>query len=547
MPFPQNPHLNKTMNTSENIRLILTVVICGAGTLALEILASRYMVPSFGTSIFIWGAVLSVTLFYLAVGYRWGGKVASRTRRPMNRLAVHILLASAWIAFTPVIGPYILSLGLHLGSKAGPILVALILLGPPLIFLSTTVPLAIGIVDSRRRGEFRASTVAGNLFAISTVGSIFGALVTAYFFLPWFGVNRSMLVVSLGLLPLAVQGFSSLRIQQTAVLLVFILILTRILIPRPELKMGLEFLDRRATPYGQVDVVADYRDNSRILLLDGASQNHVSGRQWDESRFEYIDIIALKAKRLQRPAIVQKENFLGFKLGGNKQATSHRKPRALILGLGAGVLAKQLQRVGYWVECVEIDHNVLEIAETYFAFEQNETSQVHITEARRFLADALQEGEKKWDLIVVDLAGGGVHPEHVYTREVYHTMQQLLQADGLLVVNFVSYLAPPHNQVVMHSAATLASLFPEVLIYSIYPDAVGRGEMGQALVFAAPEPVKDTLFGDAEAHRNLVSFDHSLRPLTDDWNPMANWSAQANAEWHGNILEWLGAAVLIPH
>lgn len=535
------------MKTSENIRLILTVVICGAGTLALEILASRYMVPSFGTSIFIWGAVLSVTLFYLVVGYRWGGKVASRVQHPLKRLAIHILLASAWIALTPVIGPYILSLGLLLGSKAGPIFVALVLLGPSLVLLSTTVPLAIGIIDSHYKGEMRASLVAGNLFAISTVGSIFGALVAAYCLLPWFGVNRSLLIVSLGLLPLAIQGFASLRVQQTAVALVFGLAITRILIPPPELKMGLEFLDRRATPYGQVDVVADHRDNSRILLLDGASQNHIGGDQWDESRFEYIDIITLKAKRLRRPAIAQNDTLLGFKLGGKETTASERPQTALVLGLGAGVLAKKLQGVGYRVECVEIDHNVLEIAESYFAFEQSATSEVHITEARRFLADALREGKMKWDLIVVDLAGGGVHPEHVYTREAYHTMQQLLRADGLLVVNFVSYLSPPHNQVVMHSAATLAGLFPEVLVYSVYPDAVARGEMGQALVFAAPEPVQDTLFGDAEAHRHLVSFDPSLRPLTDDWNPMANWSVQANAEWHGNIVDWLGAAVLIPH
>ena len=41
--------------------LSFIVFATGAAILALEILASRYMLPGFGTSIFIWGAILSIT------------------------------------------------------------------------------------------------------------------------------------------------------------------------------------------------------------------------------------------------------------------------------------------------------------------------------------------------------------------------------------------------------------------------------------------------------------------------------------------------------
>ena len=536
-------------NNNTNTKLNITVFVCGAGTLALEILASRYMVPSFGTSIFIWGAVLSVTLFYLAVGYRWGGKVASRVKLRSRRLALHILYASAWIGLVAVYGPPLLLMGMKLGAVAGPILVALVLLGPPLILLSTSVPLAIGIIDIQQQGKIKASVIAGNLFALSTVGSIFGALLTAYWFLPQFGVGRSLFIVSLGLLVLAVPEFTNKSVHKTAVSLILILLFSKLVISPPELKSGLEFLDRRATPYGQVDVIADHRDNSRILLLDGASQNHVTGTTWDESRFEYINIVQSKALRMARRTVPEKDSFLGFELGSAKApATLSQGPRkALILGLGAGILSKKLRQVGYQVECVELDPNVLEIAEDFFAFEQGVDSKVHISEARAFLTKTSNEGKEKWDLIVVDLAGGGIHPDHVYTREAYQTMQDLLKPDGVIMVNFVSYVAPPHNQVVMHSAATLASLFSDVYVYSVYPDAVKQGEMGQAFLFASSFPIKEKLFSENEAQRNLVDFDQSLRPLTDDWNPMSNWSVRANAEWHGNIVRWLGSGVLVPH
>ena len=55
------------------------------------------------------------------------------------------------------------------------------------------------------------------------------------------------------------------------------------------------------------------------------------------------------------------------------------------------------------------------------------------------------------------------------------------------------------------------------------------------------------LFSDTEINEHLIAFDRELRPLTDDWNPMSNWSVRSNAEWHRNIVSWLGWGVLVPH
>ncbi len=537
------------MKKSANTGLNISVFVCGSGTLALEILASRYMVPSFGTSIFIWGAVLSVTLFYLALGYRWGGKLTNRINLLSRRLSLHILYASAWIGLIPAFGPSLLLLGLELGAVAGPIFVALFLLGPPLVLLSTAVPLAIGIIDARKNGKVRASLIAGNLFALSTVGSIFGALLTAYYLLPSFGVGRSFFIICLGLIALALPGFANMTVRKTAVCVVFFLSLTKLTIEPPELKMGLQFLDRRATPYGQIDVLADHRDNSRILLLDGASQNHVGGVHWDKSRFEYINIINRKAALLLPSKPSKETSLLGFTIESSADQASSREPAksALILGLGAGTMAKNLNRIGYQVDCVEIDQNVLSIAEQFFAFNKNSDAKVHISDARAFLVKALQEEKNHWDLIILDLAGGGIHPEHVYTLEAYQAIQALLKPKGLLIVNFVSYVTPPHDQVIKHSAATLARVFSDIQIYTLYPDKDDRGAMGQALVFASSFPMEKKFFSADESKHHLVNFDRNLRPLSDDWNPMGNWSVHANAEWHQNIAQWLGSGVLVPH
>jgi len=53
--------------------LLLTT---GGATLALELLASRVLTPYFGVSLYIWAGILSITLIFLAVGYRVGGLLA---------------------------------------------------------------------------------------------------------------------------------------------------------------------------------------------------------------------------------------------------------------------------------------------------------------------------------------------------------------------------------------------------------------------------------------------------------------------------------------
>ncbi len=54
------------------------VVIGGAAVMAVEILGSRILAPSFGTTLHVWSALITVTLAALAAGYAVGGRVADR-------------------------------------------------------------------------------------------------------------------------------------------------------------------------------------------------------------------------------------------------------------------------------------------------------------------------------------------------------------------------------------------------------------------------------------------------------------------------------------
>ena len=48
------------------------VFVSGAVLMSLEIAGSRILAPHFGSSIFVWGSLISVVMASLSIGYYWG-------------------------------------------------------------------------------------------------------------------------------------------------------------------------------------------------------------------------------------------------------------------------------------------------------------------------------------------------------------------------------------------------------------------------------------------------------------------------------------------
>ncbi len=174
------------------------IFFTGAVTLSLEVLASRVMTPYFGVSLYIWAAILSITLAFLAAGYYLGGRLSQRYEgaglmalflaAPAGS-ALSIALASA---LYPVLFPMISAVDLVFGSfVAGFVLLAL-----PLTALSAMNPMLIALGRDRRA---RGDGGAGRVFFISTIGSVAGVLLTAFLFIPNVSNYRAMLWLGLAL------------------------------------------------------------------------------------------------------------------------------------------------------------------------------------------------------------------------------------------------------------------------------------------------------------------------------------------------------------
>ena len=176
--------------------LEFTVFFSGAFVMAYEILASRILGPSLGTSIQVWTIIIGVFLLSISAGYLAGGKLADK--KPSFALLGKVLLGAAFFVlasrfFYKDISFFIVS---RLPLLPASLVVSLILFSVPAFLLGMVAPLAVKL---RLASLNVAGTTVGRLYSLSTLGSIAGTILTGFYLIPHFPVSAILTFISLSL------------------------------------------------------------------------------------------------------------------------------------------------------------------------------------------------------------------------------------------------------------------------------------------------------------------------------------------------------------
>ena len=167
--------------------MLLAAFMVGAVVMSLEMLASRYLNPYFGGTIFTWAALISVVLLAMMAGYFFGGYSVDRITFPYV-LEVLIILAALYLLAMPLFVDPLLEAVVSAVEdvKTGALIGALIITGPPVALLSTFSPITIG---RTLRDLDHTGRISGTVFATSTAGNIVGTLGTSFYLIPLFGTR----------------------------------------------------------------------------------------------------------------------------------------------------------------------------------------------------------------------------------------------------------------------------------------------------------------------------------------------------------------------
>jgi predicted membrane-bound spermidine synthase len=190
--------------------LYIPIFTAGMTTLALELSASRLLGSVFGTSNLVWANIIGLILLYLTAGYFLGGRWADRS--PHYTTFYRLL---CWAAFTAGLVPLIARPVLRAAANAvlnvnAPVLVGsfgvvLILFSVPITLLGTISPFAIRLA---LRDVEASGSVAGRIYAISTLGSILGTFTPVLLLIPAVGTARTFLIFAGLLLVIALWGLA---------------------------------------------------------------------------------------------------------------------------------------------------------------------------------------------------------------------------------------------------------------------------------------------------------------------------------------------------
>jgi hypothetical protein len=182
----------------------------GFFVMGVELLGGRLLAPNFGSSIYVWGALIAIFMLALSLGYLAGGRF-SLHQPSLAKLA--LLLAAAAITALPVLplsGVTLENLAIAIPDpRFGSLAAAALLFFVPTFFSGMVSPYCVRLLVEDERSSGRR---AGQLYFVSTFGSAAGTILTSFYLVLWLEVNVILLsLIAISTLLAALAGFLTVK------------------------------------------------------------------------------------------------------------------------------------------------------------------------------------------------------------------------------------------------------------------------------------------------------------------------------------------------
>jgi spermidine synthase len=268
------------------------------------------------------------------------------------------------------------------------------------------------------------------------------------------------------------------------VVLVWLLIAGQVAVPAGSHGAGL-VID---SPYGRIELQTDTRPPT--LRIDGINQ------------------AALAPLGTWRGTLLRGRQYV--------ELLPYLRPmaeRAVVIGLGGGVVSRVLTEHGLEVLSLEINAELVALARRALGFD----GEVLVGDGRRLLRGLTNRSE----FIVLDVFHGEAPPPHLFTREAFAQIRARLLPEGVLSVHLIGR---PASRVTVAVANTLATVFAHRLCLR---SGVAE-ELQDLFLLASDAPLQVPPHPDLAACGWLGN--EAFTPpacdlvLTDDHNPLDLWN-----------------------
>ncbi len=171
-------------------RLLIFLIAGWSGffLMSIELLSGRLLAPNFGNSIQVWGAIITVFMLALAIGYLIGGRVSIKDPT-LTKLSIILLTAAVTTTPAVLLGEQIMDrIFTHIvDPRYGSLAAATLLFFMPTMVAGMVSPYAVRLLVSECR---LSGHYAGFLFFVSTFGSAAGTLLTSFYLVLYLEMNQ---------------------------------------------------------------------------------------------------------------------------------------------------------------------------------------------------------------------------------------------------------------------------------------------------------------------------------------------------------------------
>ena len=471
-----------------------------------EIAGSRVLGPYLGTSIFIWTSLIGIILGSLSLGYWLGGRLADR-RPTFSALAWIILLSAVFIGFTTLFKEFFLNHlpGLISGLKWQSVVASVFLFAPASVFLGMVSPYAVRL---KIKALQTSGATVGQLYAISTVGSIAGTFAAGFYLIPAMGTTNILVSITVLLALVAIALFIADKKSGKSIPAI-ILILATIYF----------FFQNQVKARSYIDEDTQY---SRVWIYNTTDQ--ATGKP---VKFMRINNESSSAMFLDNDGLV-------FDYAKHYRLAEHFTPgfkSALLLGGAAFSYPKYfLQKYpAARIDVVEIDPELTALAYEHFRLKDDARMRIFHEDARTYL----NHSQERYDVIYGD-AYKSLYtiPWHLTTKEAAKRAYDLLNEDGCVLLNIISSLRGNASLFLQAELATYREVFPQVFVFAVMDP--GDPDLVQSTVLVAlksiEKPVRtseDAELADYLRHDVTDKIPAGLPVLTDEFAPVDYYTNKA--------------------
>jgi len=488
-------------------RLDIIVFIAGALVMVLEIVGARILAPFFGTSIIVWTSIIGIVLGSLSLGYAYGGKLADKQPTYATLGKILLLSACALLAITLLSSRVLEAIqGSILDIRIAAVVSALFVFGVPSVLLGMVSPYAVKL--KLHNLDLSGSTV-GNLYALSTLGSIVGTFLSGFVLLAFFRVSHILygLVMTLFILSLLSHVPKNKKVIIALLCISFAGFL------------GTHVQDSILETRGVYAMETPYQ---HIEIHEGVYDKY--GKP--------IRGLFTGTGGIQSAVFLDEPNRLVFDYNRFFTLVDHFHPdptRTLMIGGGAYTYPRHFlaSHPSATMDVIEIDPALEKIAKDHFYLTDNDRMSIVHEDGRTFL----NRTNETYDIIFLDVFKSDNNlPFHLTTQEAAQLIHDRLEDDGIVMVNMISAVDGPKGQFLRSEYATFASVFNQVYIFPIgRPDDLSRHQNIMLVALKSDEaPLfeskKTTVQEYLDTHLPADQIDLDMPILTDDFAPVDQYT-----------------------